>query len=102
MHNEGKTKNFNPKIQEQIDSQMMDNLRASDNKNATGKADFSNRTWAHVGGISMGKKWDKCILEENKPVLSNINGMKAGVKDDSFIPPKKDKIEIAGIGPEVK
>ena len=34
----------------------MDNVRNSDNKNATVKADFSNRTRAQVGGLSMGKK----------------------------------------------
>ena len=93
---------------------MGDTLNAFENNNTTGKADFSNGTKAQVGGMSMGKKWDKNILElmkrknekdfevrkeENKPALSNINCIKTDINHDSFIPPAKDKIERVVSGP---
>ena len=105
----GKTENFTPEIQDKIDSQMGDSLSASDNKDTMGKADFSDRTWAHFGGVSMGKKWDENMLESMKRKDGKHSGIiqrreenKTGINHDSFISPKKDKNERVGIGSRSK
>ena len=85
-----------------IQNSKRDTLNAFESNNITEKADFSNRTEDQVQGISMGKKGDKRILEENKPVFANNKCLKIGIKIILVCPRKRIKVKILELVPETK